>query len=133
MISVIPILLGFTTQLMTDFKKKIIDFAISYSKLGETHTELGNLDQALMFFKDETVLFNELYKAYPENVSFKNGLAVSYFKLGVLFIDQSNNKNNAKAYFKKAQKLWSELVKQAPKHVDFQKYFEIVQKILNDL
>ena len=45
--------------------------AISYSKLGDTHTALGNLEQALTFFEDETKLFEELYAAYPQNVSFK--------------------------------------------------------------
>jgi tetratricopeptide (TPR) repeat protein len=45
--------------------------AISYSKLGETHTSLGNLEQALKFFEDFSKLFKELYEAYPQNVSFK--------------------------------------------------------------
>jgi len=40
------------------------------------------LDQALEFFEDEIDLFKELYEAYPNNVSFKNGLAISYSKLG---------------------------------------------------
>jgi len=44
--------------------------AISYSKLGETHTALGNLEQALTYFDDETKLSEELFEAYPQNVSF---------------------------------------------------------------
>jgi hypothetical protein len=55
---------------------------MTFAELGETHTALGNLQQALTFFEDETRLFEELYAAYPANVSFKNGLAISYEKLG---------------------------------------------------
>ena len=56
--------------------------AISYEKLGSTYTALGQLDSALIYFKDETDLFIELYEAFPQNVNFKNGLAISYNYLG---------------------------------------------------
>ena len=56
--------------------------AISYEKLGETHTALGNLDTALGFYEKDIALSKELYADFPTNVSYKNGLAVSYAKLG---------------------------------------------------
>ncbi len=107
--------------------------AISYGKLGEMHTALGNLDLALTFFKDYLKLSKELYEATPQNVSFKNGLAFSYVKLGEFFRDQNHDKNSARIYFEKAWELWSQLVKEAPKHVSFQRFFQKVQKELNDL
>ncbi|MEZ4826584.1 MAG: tetratricopeptide repeat protein [Bacteroidia bacterium] len=55
--------------------------AISYEKLGETHTALGQLDRALAFFEKDLQISKELYEAYPNHVSFKNGLAISYEKI----------------------------------------------------
>ncbi|MBK7441319.1 MAG: hypothetical protein IPI65_07255 [Bacteroidetes bacterium] len=54
----------------SDFKNGL---AISYSKLGETHSSLGNLDKALEFFEERNKLGKELYALQPNNVSFKNG------------------------------------------------------------
>lgn len=45
--------------------------AISYSKLDETHTTLGNSKKALELFEEYTKLKKELYEADPNNVSFK--------------------------------------------------------------
>ncbi|NUO02414.1 MAG: tetratricopeptide repeat protein, partial [Saprospiraceae bacterium] len=42
--------------------------AISYSKLGDTQSALGNLEQALTFFEQYNQLEKELYEAYPQNV-----------------------------------------------------------------
>ena len=64
--------------------------AISYSKLGETHAALGNLDQALQFYQERSRLGQELYDSFPNNVSFKNGLAISYEKLGETHADLGN-------------------------------------------
>ncbi|MCI4667993.1 MAG: hypothetical protein MRZ79_07515, partial [Bacteroidia bacterium] len=38
------------------------NLAVTYSKLGQTHTSLGNLDSALIFFNDQTILFQELFE-----------------------------------------------------------------------
>ncbi|MEM9195447.1 MAG: peroxidase family protein, partial [Myxococcota bacterium] len=43
---------------------------------------LGSLDKALTYYEQRSQLGEELYAAYPNNVSFKNGLAISYSKLG---------------------------------------------------
>ena len=108
-------------------------FAISYQCLGDTHTTLGNLDMALHFYEDYYKLKKKLYDAYPNNVDFKNGLAVSYYKLGVFSRDKLKDKTKAKVYFKQAEALWLELVRDAPQYVQFQKYLGIVQGILKDL
>ncbi len=107
--------------------------AISYSKLGETHTSLGNLDKALGFYEDDIKLTKELYAAYPNNVSFKNGLAISYYKLGAFSRDNLKDKAKARAYFKQAEILWLELVRDAPQYVQFQKFLGILQREMKAL
>ena len=47
--------------------------AISYEKLGQTHSSLGNLELALKYFEKRSKLGKELYEANKNNVSFKNG------------------------------------------------------------
>ena len=55
-------------------------FAISYSKLAETHLEIGNSKKALFFYEKSTKLFNEIYKI--DNDSFyKTALYTSFLKL----------------------------------------------------
>ncbi|MDX1909830.1 MAG: hypothetical protein SF053_22525, partial [Bacteroidia bacterium] len=56
--------------------------AISYEKLGSTHSNLGNLPQALNLFEQYNQLSKELHEAYPENVDFQANFAES---LAVLF------------------------------------------------
>ncbi len=126
-----------------DYYKKALDIfvanqdsaniAISYSKLGETHSSLGNLDKALRFFEERSRLGKELYAAYPQNVSFKNGLAISYAKLGVFNQEQLKNNNKARFYFEKAEQIWIELVKDAPQYVKYQDFLKKVQNILKSL
>jgi tetratricopeptide (TPR) repeat protein len=82
--------------------------AISYSKLGDIHQALGQLDQALEFFEMETDLFKELYEANPKNVDLKNGLAISFYKLADIY-RLKNQKNKAKQLFSKALNIWKQL------------------------
>jgi tetratricopeptide (TPR) repeat protein len=105
--------------------------ATSYEKLGDTHSAIGNLEQALKFFEDETYLFEQLYESYPLNVKFKNGFATAYAKLGVFARDHHQDIASAKSYFKQAEILWIELVRDAPQYVDYQKSLCMVQKDLD--
>ena len=107
--------------------------AISYSKLGETHTSLGNLEKALSYYEDETELFEELYEAYPQNVSFKNGLACSCSQLGRFYRDKKGDKTKAKYYFEQCYTLWNELSEAYPAYVEFQKNFDWTKRALEDL
>ena len=106
---------------MRDLNEKMEDkngLAISYEKLGETHTALGNLTQALTFFEDETILFKELHQARPQNVSFKNGLAVSYSKLGETHT-ALGNLTQALTFFEDETTLFEELHEAYPQNVSF--------------
>jgi tetratricopeptide (TPR) repeat protein len=92
--------------------------AISYEKLGSTHTALGNLNKALTFFETETELFKELYDSYPTNVNFKNGLAISYAKLGSIYIDLNDFKK-ALIYFNKYYEFNKELYESYPANINY--------------
>ena len=51
---------------------------------------MGNFLMALTYFEEYNRLEKELYAAYPENVSFKNGLAISFEKLGETYTALGN-------------------------------------------
>jgi tetratricopeptide (TPR) repeat protein len=94
------------------------NLAISYSKLGQTQAALGNLNKALEFYEYDLKVTLELYKAYPENVSFKNGLAISYEKLGETQA-ALGNLNKALEFYEIETNLFKELYKAYPENVSF--------------
>ncbi|MFK8162007.1 MAG: hypothetical protein AB8H12_06035, partial [Lewinella sp.] len=103
--------------------------AVSYEKLGYTHSSLGNLPKALQFFEQQSALGQELHADYPDNVGFKNGLAISYANLAHI----ASSKKEKIAWFHKAEGLWSELATSFPDYVQFQKFLEMVRGDLRDL
>ena len=105
--------------------------AISYSKLGSTHTALGNLDKALTFFEKYNELEAELFADYPNNVDFKNGLATSYLLLGQFYRDQKKDAATAQAYIQKGYALYAELVRDFPNYTSFQKNYNWAKNALN--
>ncbi len=95
------------------------DLAILCERIGNYHQTTGNLDRALGFFEGRSRLGKELYEAYPNNVSFKNGLAVSYSQLGRFYRDQKKDNAKAKPYFGQCYGLWQELAEAYPAYVEF--------------
>jgi tetratricopeptide (TPR) repeat protein len=92
--------------------------AISYEKLGETHSALGNLPMALTFFEKDIELTKELHEAYPQNVDSKNGLAISYSKLGATHT-ALGNLPKALTFFEQFNQLEAALHEVYPQNVDF--------------
>ena len=56
--------------------------SVLFERLGNFYQTYGNLDRALQFYEDDLNLMKELSESHPNNVDFKNGLAISYSKLG---------------------------------------------------
>ena len=79
---------------------------------------MGNLDKALEFYEERNKLSKELYEAYPTNVAFKNGLAVSYAKLGETQASLGNL-DKALEYYEDDIKLSKELYATYPTNVEF--------------
>ncbi len=98
-----------------DFKNNL---AVSYNKLGETHSTLGNLPQALTFFEQCNQLEKELHEAEPQNVEFKNSLAISYSKLGDTHT-ALGNLLRALTFFEQYNGLAKELHEVEPQNVEF--------------
>ena len=105
--------------------------AISYEKLGDTHSALGNLDQALNYFDEETVLFKQLYQDHPNNTSFKKGLAISYEKLGKTHA-ALGNLEQALNFFDEETKLFKQLYQETPNNVSFKNGLAISYLKLGD-
>ncbi|MBC7774689.1 MAG: tetratricopeptide repeat protein [Phycisphaerae bacterium] len=98
--------------------------AISYQYLGDTHSALGNLPQALTFFEKFNALSKELHEAYPENVEFKNGLAISYQFLGNTQTELGYLPQ-ALTFFEQYNQLEKELHETYPQNADFKKSLAI--------
>lgn len=111
-----------------DFKNGL---AVSYLKLGETHTILGNLDKASAFYKDYYKLIQGLYNDYPNNVSLKNGLAISYLKLGETYTLQGDVKT-ALTFYEDFHKLAKELYEAHPKDISFKNGLAISHEKLGE-
>jgi len=109
------------------------DISILLDSIGTFYKTYGNLDKALKYFDDETVLFEELYESNPQNVGFKNGLAISYSKLGVFFRDNKNDKHAAHGYFHNAERLWKSLSQDNPAYVEFRKNWVWINNTLDNL
>ena len=107
--------------------------AFSYSKLGETHSALGNLDNALKYYEEDLNLTKQLFEAYPNNVAFKNGLAISYEKLGTFYKDKKQNNEKAKISYLQCHQLWKELVEDFPSYAEFQNNFTWIENVLENL
>jgi len=99
-------------------------------RIGMFYHTTGQLEKALCFFEKYNHLREELYEANPANVTFKNGLAISYFKLGEFYRDQRSDVEESRRWFEKAEALWAELVNDAPAYAEFQKNLAWVKEAL---
>ena len=63
-------------------------------------------------------MFKELYESYPNNVSFKNGLAISYQFLGNTHTS-SGHLEQALRFFEEYNQLEKELYESYPNNVEF--------------
>ncbi len=91
---------------------------IAFQYLGNTYLALGQLQNALNYFKNQNSIWLTQYEENPENIDFKNGLAISYEKLGEI---QSNLGNLEKAlgYFEEYTRLGQELYDSYSENVGF--------------
>jgi hypothetical protein len=87
----------------------------------------------LTFFEKDLTVSEELYAAYPQNVSFKNGLAISYFQLGRFYRDHQKDLVQAKVFFQQCYQLWDELTEAYPDYVEFSDNFNWVKKAIENL
>jgi len=87
-------------------------------RVGNFHNTIGNLEKALSYYEEQSRLGKELYESNPQNVSFKNGLAISYSKLGETHTSLGNLEK-ALSYYEKDKQLSEELYESNPQNVIF--------------
>jgi tetratricopeptide (TPR) repeat protein len=76
------------------------------------------LDKVLTYYETYNKLKQELYAANPANVSFKNGLAISYEKLGNAH-NNLDNLDKALEFYEERNRLGKELYISYPTNVEF--------------
>ncbi|MCK5538996.1 MAG: tetratricopeptide repeat protein, partial [Bacteroidales bacterium] len=89
------------------------DYYLIYERIGSFYQTYGNLDKALKYFQERSRLGKELYESQPQNVGFKNGLAISYSKLGQTHT-ALGNLDKALKYFQEETELFEELYESQP-------------------
>jgi len=105
--------------------------AVLYERIGMFYRTTGQLQKALSFFEKETQLFEALYKAHPENVSFKNVLAISYEKLGDTYTSLGELQK-ALSFFEKDAALSEELYEAYPDNFSFKNGLAVSYERLGD-
>ncbi|MCC7505795.1 MAG: tetratricopeptide repeat protein, partial [Saprospiraceae bacterium] len=83
----------------------------------ELYQAQGKFDTALVYFVKRSQLCEELYRDNPKSESLKNGLAISYEKLGELYQAQGKF-DTALVYFVKRSQLGEELYRDNPESAD---------------
>ena len=104
--------------------------ANSPTRCGFPRVSLGNLQQALTYFEKDLELTKQLYDSFPNNVSFKNGLALSYQWLGWFYETKLNDKSKANENYHSSKTLLEQLVNSFPMYVEFKKNLAWVEEKL---
>jgi tetratricopeptide (TPR) repeat protein len=81
-----------------------VDLAYLSQNIGNYHQDTGNLVLMLQSYQQMMDIQTALCAAEPDNARFKNGLAISYYKLAEISNTQKDHKK-AKTYFQEAEKL----------------------------
>ncbi len=115
------------------FKKPTFNLAWLFTRLGNFYQTIGDLNKAIYFFQKCSETFGQLHKANPDNSDFKNGLAISYYKLGQFHKDKKNDRTKARPYYQQCYTIWEELTNAYPAYVEFQRNFGIIKDVLDEL
>jgi len=94
------------------------NIAILCERVGIFNDTTGNLQQAFLYFENFRQLEQSLHDFYPQNVGYKNGLAISYLKLGETYCSLGNLER-ALEFFEKSTDLIRELYSSFSQNVGF--------------
>ena len=97
----------------TDYKLSLL-----CDRIGNYHQTTGNLDQALMFYKEYHRLAKELLDAYPDNADFKNSWAIACERVGTTHT-ALGHLDQALGFYKQSHCLANELYDAYPDNVRF--------------
>lgn len=109
------------------------DYLFIHERIGNFFTTYGNLDNALKYFEEYSRHEKELYESYPGNVGFKNGLAISYVNLGMLYADNFDDTDKALNYFRQAELHFKELHQNFQGYKEFENNYNITVNKINHI
>ena len=104
------------------------NYSVCLERLGSINQALGKFEEALSYFENYSKLAEELYQSNPRSVNLYNGLGISYWKLGDLYLAMNENEQ-ARLYFVRAEKIWSTLCEQ----VGIPEYCDNLDRVRQDL
>jgi len=96
------------------------DVATLCQNIGNFHKETGNLSLMMKAYQNMLEIQTALCSTEPDNADFKNGLAVSYLKLGEAYITLGDL-NSALSFFEKSNDLEKKLYTLFPGNMDIKK------------
>ena len=135
------VIAGDLSQALTAFEKALASFrqqrdwaneGLANSRLGDVYTVIGDLQQALGFYEKRRDLGEQLYQAHPNNVGFKNGLAISYSKLGETHA-ALGDLQQALGFYEKRRDLGEQLYQAYPNNVGFKNGLAISYSKLGEI
>ncbi len=112
------------------------NIASLFEKLGTIHKDMGQMEEAYKYYKKLSALFKELYEANPQNESLneslKNGLAISYDRLGQIH-KAMGHMEEALKYFESFNQLERELYEANPQKESLKENLVISYAILGEV
>ena len=104
---------------------------VLYDRVGYYYRTVGKLPQSQKVFEGYSAYAKALHDQDPENVSVKNGLAISYAKLGSTY-SSLGNLGQALTFFEDYNRLENELYKAYPENVSVKNSLAISYSKLGD-
>jgi tetratricopeptide (TPR) repeat protein len=115
------------------FEEADFNILLLCQNIGQYYAEMGNLDRALFFYIKYSQLSKQLLDTEPNNSDFKNGLAISYSKLGSFYHYKKPDLTKARYYYEACEKLFSELATMFSMYIEFKNNLAWVEGRLRDL
>ncbi|MCP5064525.1 MAG: tetratricopeptide repeat protein [Ignavibacteriae bacterium] len=112
------LLVRYAISIVNTISYQTYEFGELYHNLGQYHTYTGEITLSLTVYKKMFTIFKESSEKEPNNIDFKNGLAISYEKLGETHT-ALGNLDKALTYFEKDLELTKELYEAYPQNVSF--------------
>jgi tetratricopeptide (TPR) repeat protein len=108
------------------------NLSVSYNKLGDFLSALGQGEQAKTFFEKSLCIFERLAADEPNRADYQRDLSVSYNKLGDL-LSALGQGEQAKTFYEKDLAIAERLAADEPSRADYQRDLSVSYNKLGDL
>lgn len=125
-------LIRYADSVMATLNRVDDDLATLCQNIGIFYSDTGDLIRAMTAYQKMEALQLGLLSEDPENPNFKNGLAISYSKLGWFYRDKKRLPDQARVFFQRCYELWQELARAYPAYVEFTRNYEWAKQALNE-